>query len=230
MKVLTIELMRHSRLLSILLSSIILSLFSIILFLPSSVWSVLPDKEDDDRINNFDDTSTNLRGGTSSTYEPEKDVKVGGVDTTQTIKGESKGILIIGTNKPDFIVGKDGDDTINGLGESDVLYGDDGDDTIQGAGDADQIYGNEGNDVLMGGTEPNTNNAGDSDANDNDDSDFLSGGDGNDELYGGDGDDTLKGGDGKDLFNCGLGTDTVYDFDKSEGDSYGSNCEIIIKK
>ena len=49
-------------------------------------------------------------------------------------------------------------------------------------------------------------------------------------MYGGDASDALKGGKGKDLFDCGPGQDVVYDFDKSAGDSYGSDCEIIIRK
>ena len=84
--------------LSILLSSIVIFLFSINLFLPSSVWSVLPDDEDDHRIINFRNNDASLRGGTSTTYEPEKNVKVGGIETTNTIIGTNHGDLLIGSN------------------------------------------------------------------------------------------------------------------------------------
>ena len=63
--------------LSILLSSIVIFLFSINLFLPSSVWSVLPDDEDDHRIINFRNNDASLRGGTIQLMSQKKMSKLG---------------------------------------------------------------------------------------------------------------------------------------------------------
>src|SRR5918996_369685 len=104
-----------------------------------------------------------------------------------------------------------GDDTLNGAYGSDTIEANDGDDTVQGAELDDQIYGDKGNDVLSGGTG----------------NDYISAGDGTDELYGAGGDDTLRGGDGADYFSCGTGFDVVLDYDKSEGDVYTMDCEVI---
>ena len=127
------------------------------------------------------------------------------------IRGTNNDDTIIGTFLNDRIFGRGGDDTLNGAYGSDTIEANDGDDTVQGAELDDQIYGDKGNDVLSGGTG----------------NDYLSAGDGTDELYAGDGDDTLRGGDGADYFSCGVGFDVVLDYDRSKGDVYTMDCEVI---
>ena len=127
------------------------------------------------------------------------------------IRGTNNDDTIIGTFLNDRIFGRGGDDTLNGAYGSDTIEANDGDDTVQGAELDDQIYGGKGNDVLSGGLG----------------NDYISAGDGTDELYGAEGDDTLRGGDGADYFSCGTGFDVVLDYDKSEGDVYTMDCEVI---
>jgi Ca2+-binding RTX toxin-like protein len=127
------------------------------------------------------------------------------------IPGTNNDDTIIGTFLNDRILGRDGDDTLNGAYGSDTIEGNDGADTVQGAELDDQLYGNKGNDVISGGPG----------------NDYLSGGDDTNELYGDDGDDTLRGGDGKDYFSCGTGFDVVLEYDKSQGDVYTMDCEVI---
>lgn len=49
---------------------------------------------------------------------------------------------------------------------------------------------------------------------------------GNDILIGESGNDVFTGGLGADKFSCGPGTDTVLDFNSSEGDSKTLDCDI----
>jgi Ca2+-binding RTX toxin-like protein len=128
------------------------------------------------------------------------------------IKGTDKDDTIIGTFLNDRIRGLGGDDTLNGAYGSDTIQGNDGDDTVQGAELDDQIYGDKGSDVMSGGTGNDYIAAGSETTN---------------EFYGDDGDDTLRGGSGKDFFSCGAGFDVVLDYDKSQGDVYTMDCEVI---
>jgi Ca2+-binding RTX toxin-like protein len=61
------------------------------------------------------------------------------------------GVLINGTEGPDFLQGDAGNDTINGFG---------GDDNLQGFGGNDSISGGEGNDFINGGAGNDTMNGG----------------------------------------------------------------------
>ena len=75
----------------------------------------------------------------------------------------------------------------------------------------DKIYGEDGADKLLGF----------------DGNDEIHGGAGNDNVRGGAGNDALYGEAGKDRFECGPGTDTIIDFNSSEGDTKTSDCEIF---
>jgi Ca2+-binding RTX toxin-like protein len=140
-----------------------------------------------------------------------EDNTITGNNDGDPIRGTNNDDTIIGTFLNDRIFGRDGDDTLNGAYGSDTIEGNDGEDTVQGAELDDQIYGDKGNDVLSGG----------------DGNDYISAGDGTDELYSGFGDDTLRGGDGADYFDCGFGFDVVLDYDKSEGDVFTMDCEVV---
>ena len=136
------------------------------------------------------------------------------------------------TGISDTLYGDAGDDLVRGGGGNDTIYGGEGNDDLRGNYGNDTIYGEAGNDHIQGGHHD----------------DILHGGDGNDIIYGkddilhGDGDagvsgaDTLVGGAGNDTMtgynNADIfkftaedidinnpNTDTITDFDLSDGDT-----------
>ena len=135
---------------------------------------------------------------------------------------------LVGDDEVDIIYGKFGFDKLFGLEGNDILDGGENDDEIYGGDGNDNLYGALGDDFLFGG-------------NDNDilvgffGNDFLSGDNDADELYGNSGNDVLKGGPGPDFFDCGEDIDTVLDYNPTDGDIIGQNCETsnskkIVKK
>jgi Ca2+-binding RTX toxin-like protein len=100
---------------------------------------------------------------------------------------------IIGTD------GDDGTDLLRGTDNGERIFGLDGDDRMRGRDGNDILYGGPGDEERMRG------DAGD---------DTLIGGPGNDVLFGDDGSDTF-------VLAVGEGTDTIRDFDLSEGDKIG---------
>ena len=140
--------------------------------------------------------------------------------------------LIVGNTGEDLIYGNHDLDTISGGSGSDTLYGGqntgtpsvgegtssdvlrmrDGIEYLYGGAGNDIVYGNIGSDVLYGGTGADAIYGGQ-------EADTLSGGSGNDTLYGNRGDDLMVGGAGGDTFVLSsTGTNTVSDFNASEGD------------
>src|SRR5919112_516784 len=95
-----------------------------------------------------------------------------------------------------------GDNTITGNNDGDEIRGTNNDDTIIGTFLNDRIFGRGGDDTLNGAY-------------------------GSDTIEANDGDDTLRGGDGADYFSCGTGFDVVLDYDRSKGDVYTMDCEVI---
>jgi Ca2+-binding RTX toxin-like protein len=85
----------------------------------------------------------------------------------------------------------------------------------------DKLFGNDGNDKLNG-------ELGDDKLDGGNGNDELQGGKGNDGLYAGEGKDKLKGGKVADTFICDL-TDTITDFDSSEGDKKIGQCSVVGK-
>jgi hypothetical protein len=95
-----------------------------------------------------------------------------------------------------------------------LIVGTEGDDVLRAGTKIFALSGRGGDDVLIGNGSANFLDGGDGD-------DVLRGGDGDDVLNGGPGNDTLIGGPGADVFMVtalGDGTDTILDFDRSEGD------------
>jgi len=128
---------------------------------------------------------------------------------TQDLIGSSRGDVLSGNEKDNYIVGQLG---------SDRLAGDDGDDTLKGGNQNDTLFGNNGNDFLFGGNGEDRLDGGvgndvlEAGAN----HDQLVGGAGNDLLFGGSGEDTLFGNAGRDRFELtrgnNIGRDRVRDY------------------
>ena len=121
--------------------------------------------------------------------------------------GSSRGDVIHGTAKADFIVAGLGDDAISASGGNDVVLAGRGDDVVNGSGGSDLLSGGRGDDVLRGsiGSDLLAGNA---------DDDVLGGGAGNDVLILGTGLDLAAGNEGNDLFivtdDALTGFDRVY--------------------
>jgi Ca2+-binding RTX toxin-like protein len=129
--------------------------------------------------------------------------------------------VINGTENADNITGTINKDIIKGLGGNDTISGKEAGDDISGGSGDDIIYGNEGRDVLKG-------KAGNDRIDGGEGHDRIIGDRGNDILVGGPGNDTLTGGLGKDIFICGTATDTITDFNITQGDTIlEKNCETI---
>ena len=96
-------------------------------------------------------------------------------------------------------------DEVFGTVNNDILYGNGGNDALSGGAGNDHLSGDSGNDFLSGQLG----------------NDILVGGAGEDELYGGRGKNTLTGGRDADKFTlvkADSSTDTITDFNRSEGD------------
>lgn len=129
-------------------------------------------------------------------------ISVNCFSTQPVIFGTSGNDLsLLGNSAINVVFGLAGDDTIRGGLAGDFLCGDKGNDKIYGEDGADKLLGFDGNDEIHGGA-------------------------GNDNVRGGAGNDVLYGEAGKDRFECGPGTDTIIDFNASEGDTKTSDCEI----
>ena len=120
-------------------------------------------------------------------------VKVG-TPQSETINGTSEADIILGLAGINTLNGGGGNDLLCGGNSRDTLNGGPGDDTLDGANGDDTLKGEDGNDILRGGQ-------------------------GNDRLEGGNDDDTLTGGLGVDFFSGGPGSDSVTDFNATEGDT-----------
>ena len=130
-------------------------------------------------------------------------ISVNCFSTQPVIFGTSGNDLsLLGNSAINVVFGLAGDDTIKGGLAGDFLCGDVGNDKIYGEDGADKLLGFDGNDEIHGGA-------------------------GNDNVRGGAGNDVLYGEAGKDRFECGPGTDTIIDFNGSEGDTKTSDCEIF---
>jgi Ca2+-binding RTX toxin-like protein len=153
--------------------------------------------------------------GTVYLYSINGATKKGGFWTLSFVKNNisvncfSKQPLIFGTDKDDSLTGKSVPNVMYGLLGKDKLTGGKASDFLCGGGGNDTILGNEGNDKILGYSG----------------NDEIRGGTGNDSLNGGSGNDMLFGDAGKDRFICGPGTDTIGDFNPSQGDTKTSDCE-----
>ncbi|MFC4364365.1 Ig-like domain-containing protein [Simiduia curdlanivorans] len=137
-----------------------------------------------------------------------------GNDGDDHLAGDAGNDLLDGGIGADILLGGAGDDQLFGGADNDRLYGGDGNDKLYGGSGDDLLVGEAGDDLLNGGTGNDTLYGGQ-------DQDTLIGGEGDDILFGGRGDDTLTGGNGSDRFMWvagNAGTDTVTDFNASEGD------------
>ena len=125
---------------------------------------------------------------------------------TDTLFGGAGVDTLFGSDGNDTLFGGAEGDTLDGMNDSDIVRGQGGDDIVNGGNGDDDLFGGGGNDRLFGG----------------DGNDDMFGGAGADELRGGDGNDTFTGQAGADEFIIGFtdgGTNTVTDFDNSEGDT-----------
>ncbi|MFD1798053.1 calcium-binding protein, partial [Paracoccus aurantiacus] len=142
-----------------------------------------------------------------------------------------------GGSQADTLIGGAGNDTLNGGTDGDNLDGGADNDTISGGSGADTIAGGTGNDTIDGGSENDriSGGAGDDSINGGADNDTIAGDDGNDTIYGGAGTDQIDGGAGRDYIDGGTGndwltggagfdtfvaspgSDTIFDFDVSNG-------------
>ncbi|WP_372605380.1 Hint domain-containing protein, partial [Actibacterium sp.] len=133
-----------------------------------------------------------------------------------TLYGDGGDDTISGGNNVDFIDGGDGDDTITAGARDDTVYGGDGNDTV---------YGEDGDDFidtsapLSSAPLPDRGYPGlfPSDADPDNDKDFVDGGSGDDTIITGDDDDVIFGGAGNDTINAGFDDDTI---DGGDGDDY----------
>jgi len=121
------------------------------------------------------------------------------VNSSTKMGNSLEGISLGGTKDIDVIGSDIGNNILANNGNNQIQTG---------AGD-DRIFGRAGDDIMYGG----------------DGNDFINGQSGDDVLIGGDGDDTLIGGHGADRFVGTQGTNTVLDFDASEGDTIEINSD-----
>ena len=118
---------------------------------------------------------------------------------------------ILGTEGPDVLQGTPGADVICGFGGDDRLFGADGADQLWGGPGDDRLDGGAGADALRGG----------------DGADVLDGGLGGDLLVGGGGIDTLTYASRGQPVTVTLGSGTGNDGAAGEGDTAGSDIEIV---
>ena len=140
-------------------------------------------------------------------------VTIGETSNTLTT-GSASDQSLDGTSGNDLIRGYAGNDTVNGGDGNDLIYGGAGNDVLNAGNHNDHLYGGVGNDSLNGDSGNDYLDGGVG-------TDILNGGIGDDILRGGLGDDQLTGGTGADLFllqRGDLGSDTIKDFNFSEGD------------
>lgn len=169
------------------------------------------ERQDDDGLSRFVEMHYVLSGPASAMDSAAYNYVLRGLsdgyaDSEALVEGRNAH-PVFGPGKP-FVLADTGAslraDLLTADGGGDVLAGLSGDDTIDGGAGDDLLAGNRGDDSIMGG-------GGD---------DRLRGGTGDDTVQGGAGDDTMRGGSGADafVFGAGDGTDTIRDFDATEGD------------
>lgn len=122
---------------------------------------------------------------------------------SDTIRGDSQGNLISGSDGRDTIEGLRGHDTLNGEQDNDFIDGGDGDDRIDGGGGSDSLLGGNGSDIIRG-------EDGDDGIFGGSETDILEGDNGNDTVYGDAGMDVLLGGEGDDSLDGGAEDDRVF--------------------
>ncbi|MBA85578.1 MAG: type I secretion protein [Rhodobacteraceae bacterium] len=142
--------------------------------------------------------------------------------------------------------GNDPDDDVIQAGDGDdTILGGNGEDTIEAGDGADEVYGGDNHDVIYGDdTVPDATDLPDlgypglygSDADPDNNRDYIDGGDGADEIYGGDdadtilgglGADTIDGGIDADLIDGGSGHDTIIGGEGSDTINAGSGDDLI---
>ena len=159
----------------------------------------------------FGDTDTlfNLENVVGSQFSD----SITGDHTANRLTGNNGSDRLDGRQGHDWLDGGEGNDFLRGFWGNDTLYGGNDNDSVHGGDDDDELYGNSGDDYLKAGS-------GDDYLDGDIGEDTLHGNAGNDTLIGGAGDDTLTGGTDADIFifNKTNGTDTITDFDASEGD------------
>ncbi len=131
-----------------------------------------------------------------------------------TITGDDEANIIVGWGGDDTITGYGGDDTLEGGYGEDTIYGGDDNDSIFGGGHTDYLSGGDGDDSIWGAWGYDTLLGGSG-------NDFLQGGSKDDYINGNLGDDTLTGNANADTFVFDAllgGTDTITDFNGTEGD------------
>ncbi|MGD1806664.1 calcium-binding protein [Dapis sp. BLCC M126] len=135
-------------------------------------------------------------------------------DGNDTIHGDKGNDYIHGGDLFDLLHGGSGNDSMYGGSDHDTMYGNDNEDYMHGGYGNDSLFGNNHNDTLNGGQ------GGADYLNGGWLNDLLIGGNGNDTLDGGKDSDTMTGGTGADTFilSNSTGTDTITDFDSTEGD------------
>lgn len=136
----------------------------------------------------------------------------------------------------DIIEGYDGDDTILGGNGEDTINAGDGNDVVEGGDNRDVIYGD---DTVLDATDlPDLGYPGlyASDADPDNNRDYIDGGEGADELFGGDDADTIIGGLGSDSIDGGIdadeidggsGNDTIIGGEGSDTIDAGSGDDLI---
>ncbi len=124
-----------------------------------------------------------------------------------------------------IILGGSGADNLKSEGYWEDVFGGSGDDTITATGTGAWLFGGTGNDTITGSDVVTpwylSERLFGGDGNDT-----IDGGGGSDYIFGGAGDDSLTGGSGADVFffSEGHGTDTIQDFNASEGDMIFLRC------
>lgn len=109
----------------------------------------------------------------------------------------------------DIIMGYDGDDTILAGEGEDTVYAGDGNDSIEGGDNRDVIYGDDTVTDLSDLPDLGYPGLYGSDADPDNNRDYIDGGDGADVIFGGDDADTIMGGRGSDSIDGGIDADEI---------------------
>ncbi|WP_319823573.1 Hint domain-containing protein [Thalassovita sp.] len=153
--------------------------------------------------------------------DPERDGIVMGTEGDDVIDlvydGDPDGDFVDATdnifpgNDPndDIIYGYGGDDTITGLDGEDTIYGGQGSDVIEGGDNRDVIYGDDATPTASDLPDLGYPGLYGSDADPDNNRDYIDGGDGADRIFGGDDADTILGGLGSDYLDGGIDADQI---------------------
>jgi Ca2+-binding RTX toxin-like protein len=212
---------------------------------------VLFQRDDDDLVATFKDTSDSLRiagwfvsPDSQVTFTLSDDSPISVV--LPDFQGTSRDDDLEGSADADWVAGGRGDDLITGLDGDDIIDGGKGDDILEGGPGADLIKGGEGADFaryassfagvtidLSSASISGGDAAGDTlmDIENLEGSSFADAltGDGQaNVLLGGDGDDALSGADGNDLLEGGSGADTLSGGDGDDILNGGSGADTLV--